>query len=100
MVATSSSIAKPWMRRLLRGWVRWALLALVLLVYGFSGGCLASSLPPRPSQDDLKLLAAAPLPYRIVVVPWEPGSHGSQSSEAYTNGTFRWLRDSHAFASV
>jgi hypothetical protein len=83
---------------------RWKLLlALTLLVvYGAAGGCYAQRLPPAPSPEEAAVLARGPLPYRVVVRPWnaaEAAVH-PQNPDAYALGTYRWLESSGAFASV
>jgi hypothetical protein len=43
----------------------------VLLVYGASGGCYAHRLPAALQPEERRLLAQAPLPYAVAVVPWD-----------------------------
>ncbi len=88
------------------GWLqrRWkVVLAVVLLVgYGLSGGCYAARLPPSPGPEQAALLREAPLPYTVVVVPWEGAAAAAhtQNPEAYANAALRWLQGSGAFAHV
>ncbi len=83
---------------------RWKLLlsALLLVVYGFSGGCYASELPDPPTRDELALLAHGPLPYRVVVIAWDPAeaARRHQNGTAYAQATLQWLESSGAFESV
>jgi hypothetical protein len=83
---------------------RWKLYLVALLVggYGLSGGCYAQRLPPVLSPQESALIARGPLPYRVVVVPWDSAAAARhhQNPQAYAAATLRWLKSSGAFASV
>jgi hypothetical protein len=72
------------------------------IAYGLSGGCFAQRLPPRLSDAQAAILAAGPLPYRVVVAPWDSAgaARRRQNPRAYAEKTFRWLESSGAFTSV
>lgn len=78
------------------------LAAGVFVAYGISGGCYAQRLPSVPSAAEAALLRQGPLPYRVVVAPWDSAAAAFYrlDPEAYARGTFRWLESSGAFESV
>jgi hypothetical protein len=83
---------------------RWKhlLVPAVFVAYGLGGGCYAQRLPAAPSPAAAELLAQGPLPYRVVVEPWDSAAAARHrvNPEAYAAGTFHWLQSSGAFASV
>lgn len=79
----------------------WLLLGLLaaFLVYGFAGGgCYAQRLP----SEVVGSAGSAPLPYSVVVAPWDSAtaSRLGRNADAYATPAFEWLRGSGAFASV
>jgi hypothetical protein len=78
----------------------YVLTGVVLLVYGASGGCYAQRLPAALGPAERELLAQAPLPYAVAVVPWEAKAGRGLDPTAYARGTLDWLEGSGAFASV
>ncbi|HEY7877685.1 MAG TPA: hypothetical protein VIC55_05650 [Gemmatimonadaceae bacterium] len=84
-----------------RRWKRGAV-AVVLLGYGIAGGCYAERLPAPLTDQEAALLEHPPLPYRVIVAPWDSAAAAQrrQDPDAYSRATFRWLQSSGAFASV
>jgi hypothetical protein len=70
-----------------------------LTIAAASGGCYAHRRPAAMSADEQKLLEAAPLPYRVSVVPWnsEPGEQSSQDPDAYAKSLAALVARSKAF---
>src|SRR5689334_20634668 len=48
-----------------------ALLAIVFVCFGVTVGCDAHRRPPALNEGELQLLREAPLPYTLVVKPWD-----------------------------
>lgn len=72
------------------------------LIYGLLGGCGAQRLPPSLTSAERAALDARPLPYKVVVIPWDSATTAQrhQNPTAYADRTMQWLRGSKAFASV
>lgn len=76
--------------------------AVVLVVYGFSGGCYVERLPSRLTAAE-RLRVGDPLPYAVTVVPWDTAGvrkHEGMSATAYATSANKWLGQSGAFRTV
>lgn len=81
----------------------WVVVATILIVgYGLTGGCYAQRIPIAPSVAERRLLNEPPLPYSVVVVPWDSTNKelGGRNIEAYSQPVVDLLAKSHAFTSV
>lgn len=84
-----------------KGWLL-TLAVAAFVLHGFTGGCYAQRLPATPAAEHLRLLESPPLPYSVVVTPWDSTTAArlGRNSEAYSKAAFQWLRSSRAFSSV
>lgn len=76
--------------------------ATAIVLYGLAGGCTAQRLPPAASPEQAGLLNSAPLPYSVVVTPWDSATAErlGRNADAYASSALDWLRSSGAFTSV
>ena len=83
----------------------WLLLGFLaaFAVYGVAGGgCFAERLPSGSTAGFVGASDSAPLPYSVVVTPWDTATAArlGRNASAYATAAFKWLQSSGAFASV
>jgi hypothetical protein len=74
-------------------------LLVVFIVVGMAGGCNACRRPVAPNALERELLRAPPLPYAVIVKPWDPETAAriSRNPLAYAEGLAGVLIPSGAF---
>ncbi len=83
-----------------RKWILWTLVAIAAIyILAVSGGGYAYRRPPALNADERRLLSEPPLPYAVIVKPWdsETAARTSQNPLAYAQGVADTLIPSGAF---